>query len=125
MLKTVLSQWAPRRTASVLLMSAGIRPDRRAAQCSKRELTEMVGLLKRLRFHVARPRPVEEAMVTGGGVELADVDSRTMRSRLLAGLHFAGEVLDVQGPCGGFNLQAAFSTGYLAGESVEVTACPS
>jgi hypothetical protein len=85
----------------------------------------MVGLLKRLRFHVARPRPVEEAMVTGGGVELADVDSRTMRSRLLAGLHFAGEVLDVQGPCGGFNLQAAFSTGYLAGESVEVTACPS
>ena len=58
----------------------------------------------------------KKAEVTGGGVSLAEVDSRTMQSKLVAGLYFAGEVLDIDGPIGGFNFQAAFSTGRLAGE---------
>jgi hypothetical protein len=66
---------------------------------------------------VLGPRPLEEVIVTCGGVELSEVDPRTMQSKLVRGLFFAGEVLDVDGPTGGYNLQAAFSTGHLAGIS--------
>ncbi len=74
--------------------------------------------LKHLRLSIRGPRPVGEAYVTGGGVAVGEVDERSMESRLVSGLHFAGEVLDLQGPSGGYNLQAAFATGRLAGESV-------
>ena len=62
-------------------------------------------------------RPIDEAIVTAGGVDTKEVDPRTMQSRLVQGLYFAGEVLDLQADTGGFNLQAAFSTGWLAGRS--------
>ncbi|MBM4081765.1 MAG: aminoacetone oxidase family FAD-binding enzyme, partial [Planctomycetes bacterium] len=102
----------------VLLRLAEIDPEKKAAQFGKSDRKKLCRLLKDLRLTLLRPRPIEEAIVTAGGVCLDEVDPKTMQSRLVKGLYFAGEVLDVDGPTGGFNLQAAFSTGYLAGESV-------
>ena len=88
-----------------------------ANQITAAQRAAVVGALKQLRLTVLKPRPLEEAIVTSGGVELRQVDPRTMESKLAPGLFFAGEVLDVDGPTGGYNLQAAFSTGRLAGVS--------
>ena len=78
----------------------------------------LVNLLKDLKVTVNGFRPIEEAIVTSGGVNVKEVDPKTMQSKLCPGLFFAGEVLDVDAYTGGFNLQIAFSTGHLAGESV-------
>jgi predicted flavoprotein YhiN len=77
-------------------------------------------LLKGWRLDITRPRPIQEAMITRGGVSLKEINPRTMESRLVKGLYFAGEIIDVDADTGGFNLQAAFSTGYLAGESASL-----
>ena len=77
----------------------------------------MRDLLQDFRLTVVGHRPLEEAIVTAGGVDTREVDPRTMASRLVRGLYFAGEVLNVQADTGGYNLQAAFSTGYVAGKA--------
>jgi predicted flavoprotein YhiN len=73
---------------------------------------------ERLKFQNLRSRPVKEAIVTRGGISLSEINPRTMESRLVPGLYFAGEVLDADGLTGGYNLQIAFSTGALAGKSM-------
>jgi predicted Rossmann fold flavoprotein len=112
---TLLRQWLPRRTAHLLLRLVGVDARCRASHLSKPDRRRLVDSLKRLRIAVRGPRPIQEAIVTGGGIELSEIDAARMESRRLPGLHFAGEVLDVQGPSGGYNLQAALSTGFLAG----------
>ena len=94
-----------------------IEPDKKTSQITQSERLSLVSLLKGLRLEISRTRPIDQAMVTRGGVSLKEVNPRTMESRLIKGLYFAGEMLDVDADTGGFNLQAAFSTGYLAGES--------
>jgi predicted flavoprotein YhiN len=89
--------------------------DRKAAALSRAERGRLVGCVKRLRLPVVGTLGFEKAEVTAGGVSLDEVDSRTMRSRKVEGLFLAGEVLDLDGPIGGYNFQAAFSTGWLAG----------
>ena len=74
-------------------------------------------LFKGLTMHVKRPRPIAEAIITAGGVATKELRPKTMESRLVSGLYFAGEVLDLDAYTGGYNLQIAFSTGYLAGKS--------
>ena len=113
----VLAGWLPQRTAELAVELAGIAARKKMNQCSKSERSRIVRFIKHLELHLTGPRPIEEAIVTGGGVELKEVHSKTMDSRRLKGLFFAGEVLDLAGPSGGYNLQAAFSTGYLAGHS--------
>ena len=76
-----------------------------------------MGLLKGLRFNTKSGLPLTSAMVTAGGISLKEIDPKTMASRLVQGLYFGGEVMDIDAETGGYNLQAAFSTGYLAGES--------
>lgn len=78
----------------------------------------LVSLLKALPLHITGTRPIEEAIVTSGGVTVKEINPSTMESKLIAGLYFAGEVIDVDAFTGGFNLQIAFSTGYLAGKSM-------
>ena len=78
---------------------------------------ELVYLLKHFTVTVTDFRPIEEAVVTSGGVKTSEIDPKTMQSKLIDGLYFAGEVIDVDAYTGGFNLQIAFSTGHLAGES--------
>ena len=71
--------------------------------------------LKNLQFKISKLRPIEEAIVTSGGVKVSEINPKSMESKLVKGLFFAGEVIDVDAFTGGFNLQIAFSTGYLAG----------
>lgn len=118
LIATTLSDRLPRRLADALLQLAGIPPDRRAAELSTAERTQLVERLKRCMVRVTGTRGFDKAEVTAGGVALAEVDSRTMQSKLVPGLYLAGEILDLDGFIGGYNFQAAFSTGYVAGLSV-------
>jgi len=100
------------------LTIAGLPTERKAAALSKPERTRLVETVKRLQIPIAGTLGFKKAEVTAGGVALDEVDSRTMQSKLAPELLVAGEVLDLDGPIGGYNFQAAFSTGWLAGESV-------
>jgi predicted Rossmann fold flavoprotein len=114
----VVSERLPRRLVDALLVRADVPPDRRAAELSKAERTALINQLKRCEIRVTGSRGFEKAEVTAGGVALGEVDSRTMESKLVPNLYLAGEILDLDGFIGGYNFQAAFSTGWLAGESV-------
>jgi predicted Rossmann fold flavoprotein len=117
-LASVLALQLPRRLCDVLLTLAGLPAERTAAALSKADRTRLVGLLKRLPIPLTGTLGFQKAEVTAGGVALDEVDSRTMQSKLVADLYLAGEVLDLDGPIGGYNFQAAWSTGWLAGSSV-------
>ena len=104
-----------RRLWDALLLQADIRGDARCAELSRRQIRQLSAHLKGVVVPVSGTLGFRKAEVTAGGVSLKDVDSRTMQSKRVAGLYFAGEVLDLDGPIGGFNFQAAFSTGWLAG----------
>jgi predicted Rossmann fold flavoprotein len=118
---TVLAKLFAKRLALVLLEISQIAPDKKADQVTYKERGTLVNLLKCVRLTITKTRSLNEAMVTRGGVSLKEIDPRTMQSRLIPGLYFAGEIMDVAADTGGFNLQAAFSTGYLAGESAAFT----
>jgi hypothetical protein len=108
----------PRRLVEQLLALAGLPLDLKGAELSKKGRADLAASLKAARIPIAGTRGFAKAEVTAGGVSLAEIDSRTMESKLVPGLYFAGEILDLDGPIGGYNFQAAFSTGYLAGMSV-------
>jgi len=114
--KSLLSETLPERVARTALALAGMPEGIKAAQVTAVQRRAVVRVLKGLTFNVEGTRPLAEAMVTAGGVSLKEVDPRTMQSKIIRGLYFCGEVLDLDADTGGFNLQAAFSTGYLAGE---------
>ena len=115
--RTLLKGLVPRKLIPVACDLAAIPPSREVHQITAQERARLRTWLKDFRLTVSRHRPFEEAVVTAGGVDTAEVDPRTMASRLVTGLFFAGEILDVDGDTGGYNLQAAFSTGWLAGRS--------
>ncbi|MBP1564940.1 MAG: NAD(P)/FAD-dependent oxidoreductase [Oscillospiraceae bacterium] len=108
----------PSKLIPVIVKLSGIVPDIRVNQITKAQRLELVRLIKKFPLTISDFRPVEEAIVTSGGVNIKEVDPKTMESKLVKGLYFAGEVLDVDGYTGGFNLQIAFSTGYVAGENL-------
>jgi len=108
----------PQRLIPVVLSEAGVEEEKHVHQITKEERAAIVGTLKALKLHVAGYRPIQEAIVTRGGVSVKEINPSTMESRLVKGLYFAGEVIDVDALTGGFNLQIAFSTGYLAGSSI-------
>lgn len=118
-IKSCLPFFIPERLTSILLNLCNIEPQKKASQITTPERRKILKQLKGLHLSLIRHRPIEEAIVTAGGVNLDEVDARTMESKLVKGMFFAGEVLDIDGPTGGFNLQAAFSTGYLAGDSID------
>lgn len=112
-----LSELLPRRLIPVTVKLSGIDGSTKAHQITKQQRVEFAALLKALPVTPAGFRPIEEAVVTSGGVAVKEINPKTMQSRLLDGLFFAGEVIDVDAYTGGFNLQIAFSTGFLAGEN--------
>jgi hypothetical protein len=116
-LRTLLQELLPAKLTSVVAERAGVPPHKPAHQITSEERKRLRMLLKDFRLPVSGHRPLAEAMVTAGGVDTHDIDPHTMGSRLVEGLYFAGEVLNIDGDTGGFNLQAAFSTGWLAGRS--------
>jgi len=107
----------PRSLAGLFPALTGITHDRRLSGITSGERERLIETLKCLRLHVRGLAPIEEAIVTGGGVSLREVDPRTMMSTIVEGLFFAGEVLDLDAVTGGYNLQAAFSTGAVAGRA--------
>lgn len=106
----------PRRFWHAVLGQAGISETQRVAEWSRESRTHLASQLKSLHIPLSGTRGFAQAEVTAGGVALEEVDSRTMSSRIHPGLYLAGEILDLDGPIGGYNFQAAFSTGWLAGE---------
>ena len=111
----LLAARLPHRLCDVLVTLAGMPADRRAAALSRRERAELVLVLKQLRLPIVGALGFEKAEVTSGGLALDEIDSRSMESKRRPGLYLAGEILDLDGPIGGYNFQAAFSTGWLAG----------
>ena len=108
----------PKKLVPVIVRLSGIKPSTKVNQITKEMRAKLVNILKDMKVTVLRFRPIEEAIVTSGGVSTKEIDPKTMESKLCKGLYFAGEVIDVDAYTGGFNLQIAFSTGRLAGESV-------
>jgi Predicted flavoproteins len=112
---SVLGGLEPARLIPHIVKVTGIAPGKKAHSITREERAAIVRTLKALRFTISGKRPVEEAVITRGGVDLKQLDPSTMQSKLCEGLYFAGEVIDADAYTGGFNLQIAFSTGYLAG----------
>ncbi len=115
--RNLLKGLLPQKMIDVVVARSGISPDKPGHQITADERQRLRDLLQDFRLTIVGHRPLEEAIVTAGGVDTGQVDPRTMSSRLVKGLYFAGEVLNVQADTGGFNLQAAFSTGYVAGQA--------
>lgn len=113
-----LTDLLPRSMIPVILRRAGISDELPANSLTKLQRRSIVENVKDLRFSITGKRPVAEAIITSGGVKVSEVDPKTMQSKLVSGLYFAGEILDCDAYTGGFNLQIAWSTGFAAGRSV-------
>lgn len=108
----------PKSLIPVVVKLSGIQGDKKVNQISREERLHLCEVIKNFPLTVTGLRPVEEAIITRGGVSVKEINPATMESKLISGLFFAGEVIDVDAFTGGFNLQIAFSTGYLAGQNV-------
>lgn len=113
--KNALDELLPQKMIPVIIKLSRIPPDKFVNQITKEERKGLVKLLKGLEMTITGARPIEEAIVTAGGVCVDEINPSTMESKLVKGLYLAGEIIDVDGYTGGFNLTIAFSTGYLAG----------
>jgi predicted flavoprotein YhiN len=115
-LRNLLDGFLPQKLVDPFLETAGLPPESQGHQMTAAERERLTRLLKSLRFNIKAPLPIASATVTAGGVSLNEIDPKTMASRLVKGLYFCGEVMDLDADTGGYNLQAAFSTGWVAGE---------
>ena len=113
--RNALDDLAARSMIPVLVRRSGIPPETKVHSVTRAQRQALVRLFKRFPVSVTGPRGLDEAIVTAGGVDVGEVDPRTMMSKLVPGLYFAGEVLDADACTGGFNLQIAWSTGHMAG----------
>ena len=105
----------PKKLGGLICALAGIA-ETNASQLKKEQRRKVIQLLKKLPLSIEATVPIEEATITRGGVSTSEIDPTTMQSKVCPGLYFAGEVIDADGPCGGYNLQIAWSTGALAGK---------
>lgn len=118
MIKTLLkSVELPKNLTEKLIALSGLDGEKRGGEISKKMLADLSGCFSQCPFEIGAVGGFDIAMATSGGVELGEIDHKTMASKIVDGLYFAGEVMDIDGDTGGYNLQAAFSTGFLAGES--------
>lgn len=113
-----LDQLLPKKLIPVIVERSGIPGEARCNSVTKDQRRRLLSILKDFTLGIEGFRPIAEAIVTAGGVSLKEVDPKTMESKLVKGLYFAGEMLDVDAPTGGYNLQIAFATGKLAAESM-------
>lgn len=111
----------PKKLVPVIVKLSGIEPALKTNQVTKEQRQKLVELLKAFKVTITSFRPIEEAIITSGGVKINEINPKTMQSKLLQGLFFAGEVIDVDAYTGGYNLQIAFATGNLAGEMIGCT----
>lgn len=121
MFSTILKGLLPSQMIPFCLSQTGIAPGKKGCEISAQERKRLRIWLKEIAFPISGYRPFSEAIITAGGIALTEVDAKTLASRIVKRLYFAGEVLDIQADTGGYNLQAAFSTGFLAAESAVKT----
>jgi predicted Rossmann fold flavoprotein len=114
--KNSLNRLLPGKLIDIIVMLSNINPVKKTNQITKEEKLKIVNLLKNFRLEIKNKRPLKEAIVTRGGVSIKDINPKTMESKKVNGLYFAGEIIDVDGYTGGFNLTIAFSSGYTSGK---------
>ena len=117
-MENALTDLLPRSMIPVVLRRLGVDPQMQANSFSKQQRRALVELLKAFSVDITGKRPVAEAIITSGGVKVSEIDPKTMQSKLVPGLYFAGEIIDCDAYTGGFNLQIAWSTAYAAGSAV-------
>ena len=118
-ISNALCELLPQKLILFVLNASGISEKKNVNVLTKEERARLVSTLKNLPLKIRSLRGFEEAIITSGGVELSEINPKTMESKKVRGLKFCGEVLDVDAFTGGFNLQIAFSTGYAAGNTIE------
>ena len=115
--KNSLDKLLPQKLIPVIVEKSKIEPTKKVNEITKEERRELIDLLKNFTLEVKGARPIEEAIITSGGINIKEINPKTMESKLVKNLYFAGEIIDVDAYTGGFNLQIAYSTGYVAGLS--------
>ncbi|MGN0532174.1 MAG: NAD(P)/FAD-dependent oxidoreductase [Eubacterium sp.] len=113
-----LSKLLPGKLVPVIVSLSGIQPGTKVNGITKEQRLHLVDVIKCMELNVVGLRPIEEAIITSGGVNVKEINPKTMQSKIVDNLYFAGEVIDVDAYTGGFNLQVAFSTGYLCGNNI-------
>ena len=113
--KNALDELLPQKMIAIVIKKAKINPDKPVHEITKEERRNLIKTLKGFYVEINGFRDIKEAIVTSGGVSVKEINPKTMESKLIKGLFFAGEVIDVDAYTGGFNLQIAYSTGYTAG----------
>lgn len=119
MFRNSLDKLLPKKLIPVVIKLSGIDPDKKVNAITKEERNKLLHLLKELPLKVKSLLGYERAIATAGGIDLKEIEPKTMRSKLINNLYFAGEIIDLNGPTGGFNLQMCWSTGYLAGKNTK------
>lgn len=113
--KNSLNKLIPQKLIPVIIEKSKIDPNKKVNEITKEERRSLVNILKNFEITISGFRPIEEAIITSGGVNIKEINPKTMESKIVEGLYFAGEIIDVDAYTGGFNLQIAYSTGYVAG----------
>ena len=108
----------PKKLIPVIVLLSGIAPSTKVNQITKEQRHRLVALIKNFVVDISNFRPVEEAIITSGGINVKEINPKTMQSKIIDNLHFAGEIIDVDAYTGGFNLQIAFSTAVLCAENL-------
>lgn len=114
-LKNAFDDLLPQKMIAVVLQLSGVDMHKQVNQISKTERSQLVHTLKNIPLAITGTRPLNEAIVTSGGINVKEINPSTLESKIIQGLHFAGEIIDVDALTGGYNLQIAFSTGFLSG----------
>ena len=117
--KNSLNKLLPQKLIPVILEKSGIKYNKKVNEITKEERLKIVKLLKNFELKIQNFRPIDEAIITSGGINIKEINPKTMQSKIISGLYFAGEIIDVDGYTGGFNLQIAYSTGFVAGNLEE------
>ena len=115
--KNSLDKLLPQKLINIIIEKSGINPQKQVNEIKKEERRNLVKLLKNFEVTIKGFRPIDEAIITSGGINIKEINPKTMESKIVNGLYFAGEIIDVDSYTGGFNLQIAYSTGYTAGIS--------
>ena len=113
--KNSLEKLLPQKLIPIIIRKSNIQPDKKVNEITKKEREELVKIIKNFEMTIKGFRPIEEAIITSGGINIKEINPKTMESKKVKGLYFAGEIIDVDSYTGGFNLQIAYSTGYVAG----------
>ena len=115
--KNSLDELLPQKLIPIVVERSKINLNKKVNEITKEERRNLVKLLKHFELEIKQFRPIDEAIITRGGVSIKEINPKTMASKLVEGLYFAGEIIDVDSYTGGFNLQIAYSTGYVAGKN--------